>query len=279
MITPSDEGFILARAYVPEHLPGYVGAISRAEPHLLGDHLCFCVEDALIFNGYPLGSSFRESVMLETLDSAVSIFQPKQVALIAPAIPHKLAGGQSHDHDAYYRLELSQVHCDAKLRNMLHRAARELRVDRSGQIGDEHGRLVSEFLDSHPVSDEIRYILARIPVYASSVPTAQVFSARNPSGTLVAFDMAEFGARDYAFYQFNFRSREYYVPGASDLLLHEVIMTAQRQGKRFLNLGLGINDGIRHFKEKWGGNAFLSYEYCRYAPEAPTLLDVLLQKL
>jgi hypothetical protein len=58
-----------------------------------------------------------------------------------------------------------------------------------------------------------------------------------------------------------------------------VIRTAQEQGKRFLNLGLGINAGVRHFKEKWGGTPFLNYEYCRFTISPPRLLDVLLQRL
>lgn len=34
------------------------------------------------------------------------------------------------------------------------------------------------------------------------------------------------------------------------------------QGKSKIHLGLGVNEGIRIFKEKWGGIPFLHYEYC-----------------
>jgi hypothetical protein len=58
---------------------------------------------------------------------------------------------------------------------------------------------------------------------------------------------------------FNLRSTKDNVPGASDLLFHEMVNISQSEGKRAINLGLGIHPGIRRFKEKWGGVPFLSY--------------------
>jgi hypothetical protein len=39
-----------------------------------------------------------------------------------------------------------------------------------------------------------------------------------------------------------------------------MVRLAQSEGKAAINLGLGINDGIRRFKEKWGGVPFLPYQ-------------------
>ncbi len=279
MISAPEAAFIAAHAHVPEHLLGYVHAIAQAEPHLIGRYLCFFGEDALIFNGYPLGSSFDETALTRAVESAVARFQPRQVALVAPAIPKGVASGLPRERDYYYRLDLSRVRCGAKLRNMLRRASRELDVECGRDIREEHVRLVSEFLTARPVGGEIRYIFERIPAYVSGVSSARVFSARDRAGLLVAFDVADFGAREYAFYQFNFRSRKRYVPGASDLLLREVITAAREDGKAFINLGLGISRGVISFKEKWGGVPFLPYEYCRYRLGRPRLVDALLQKL
>ena len=77
---------------------------------------------------------------------------------------------------------------------------------------------------------------------------------------LVAFTIVDLGSANYAFYLFNFRSIKINIPGASDLLFREMVKVAQASGKRAINLGLGINLGIRHFKEKWGGFPFLSCE-------------------
>lgn len=279
MITASEERFIAGYAYVPEHLPGYVTAISGAEPHLLGDYLCYRAEDSLVFIGYALRSPFDEKAMTEALASALSRFRPTQVALTAPAISMVQGACRTRERDHYYRLALSCLSIPPKVRNMIRRASRELHVESTREMKEEHTRLVRELLDSRQLDEDTRYILERIPAYVSSVPTARVFNVRDAAEHLVGFDVAEFGARDYAFYQFNVRSRRHYIPGASDLLLREVIAAARTQGKPFINLGLGINEGVAHFKRKWGGRPFLAYEYCRYEPSAPRLFHALLQKL
>ena len=78
---------------------------------------------------------------------------------------------------------------------------------------------------------------------------------------------------------FNFSSDALYVPGASDLLLSEVIQQAKTERKKYINLGLGINTGVTFFKKKWGGVAFLPYASCVYHPQRKENLDALLQKL
>jgi hypothetical protein len=41
-----------------------------------------------------------------------------------------------------------------------------------------------------------------------------------------------------------------------------MIELTREHGKNTINLGLGVNEGIRRFKEKWGGIPFLDYEFC-----------------
>ena len=78
---------------------------------------------------------------------------------------------------------------------------------------------------------------------------------------LVAFDVAEFGAKYYAIYMFNFSSKDRYIPGASDLLLSGVINQAITEQKKYINLGLGISPGVTFFKKKWGGTPFPSLHF------------------
>jgi hypothetical protein len=78
---------------------------------------------------------------------------------------------------------------------------------------------------------------------------------------------------------FNFTSGALYVPGASDLLLSEVIQQAKTEGKKYMNLGLGINSGVTFFKKKWGGAVFLPYAFCLFCPSKKENLETLLQKL
>ena len=120
---------------------------------------------------------------------------------------------------------------------------------------------MEEFLKSHSADEATRFIFQRIDAYLSSSKTASIFEARTGDGDLVAFDIAEFMPKDYAVYMFNFRSEARYIPGASDLLLSAVMQQAIAEGKKYVNLGLGINPGVAFFKEKWGGAAFLPHVF------------------
>ncbi len=139
--------------------------------------------------------------------------------------------------------------------------------------------MVAAFLKTHPVDEATRFIFQRIDRYLSSSKTAAIFDARTGDGELVAFDIAEFKPRDYALYMFNFSSDARYIPGASDLLLARMIEQAKTEGKKYINLGLGINPGVAFFKEKWGGVAFLPHAFCLYHPPRKGLLEMILQWL
>jgi hypothetical protein len=279
MITAAQQNYIEEYAYMPEHIPHYVIAISQTEPFLFGDYLAYAKEDRLIFVGYPFKETFEEKRMRSALDKAIRQFKPENVSLIAPSIPSSLNNSPHPPSDHYYRLDLSSLSISQKLRNMLNRAGRELSVERSRDFSKKHQKLINDFLKSHPVDDATRSIFKKIGEYLSSSTTAWVFDARNNRGELVAFDVAEFKPRNYAIYMFNFTSEALYVPGASDLLLSEVIKQTKTEKKKYINLGLGINPGVTFFKKKWGGLIFLPYAFCFYYPSRKENLEALLQKL
>ncbi len=200
------------------------------------------------------------------LEEAIRQFSPREIALIAPAIPPDLTAGSQGSSDAYYQLDLLNLSIPQKTRNMINRAGEELRVKRVRGFGAEHRQLVEEFLKSRPLDEATDWIFQKIPDYLYSVPTAAIFEARNRAGELIAFDVAEFGAKDWAMYLFNFTARERPVPGASDLLLAEIINQALTEKKSKINLGLGINPGVTFFKTKWGGVPFVPYAFRQYSP-------------
>ena len=279
MITAAQEDYITHYAHVPEHIPQYVTAVSQAEPFLFGDYLVYAKKGYLIVIGYPLKESFEGRRMQGALEDAVKRFKPEIVSLAAPTIPASMADCARFPHDHYYRLDLSSLSISQKLRNMLKRAGRELSVERRHRFDEEHRKLVADFLKTHPVDEATRFIFLRIDHFLSASESAWIFDARTERGELAAFDVAEFKAKDYAFYMFNFSSDAFYVPGASDLLLFEVIQQAKVEGKKYINLGLGIDPGVAFFKEKWGGTAFLPYAFCLYHPSGKENLDNLLRKL
>ncbi len=254
MITPEEQGHIIEHAYVPEHLPHYVTAISQTEPFLIDDFLVHVADTHFVFVGYPLSGADDESRMLKALDGAKERFVPDSFSVIAPSRAG-VANDSAPADDAYYRLDLCQAVMTRKTENMLRRARGELTVS-VGKIGWAHKWLIRRFTRTHNFDAAQRFIFKRVPRYAKCAATV-VFEARNARGNLVAFDVAEFGARHYAFYMFNFRSNRHRVPGASDLLLAHIIEYAQAEGKRYINLGLGIDPGITFFKKKWGATPFL----------------------
>jgi hypothetical protein len=279
MITVSQQDYIEDHAYVPEHIPHYVIAISQTEPFLFGDYLAYAKKDRLIFVGYSLSELFDDKRMRNALEKAIKRFKPESVSLTAPSIPSSLNDRPHPPSDHYYRLDLSSLSISQKLRNMLKRAGGELSVEKNKNFDEKHRQMVEEFLKAHPVDGATRSIFQRIDKYLSSSKTAWIFDARNERNELVAFDVAEFRPRSYSFYMFNFTSDTLYVPGASDLLLSEVIQQAKTEGKKYMNLGLGINSGVTFFKKKWGGAVFLPYAFCLFRSSKKESLETLLQKL
>jgi hypothetical protein len=53
-----------------------------------------------------------------------------------------------------------------------------------------------------------------------------------------------------------------------------MIELTRGHSKNEINLGLGVNEGIRRFKEKWGGVPFLTYEECEYCPEGMKMISM-----
>jgi hypothetical protein len=279
MITKAEREYVEAHAYLPEHIPQYVSAISKTEPFLFDDYIVHAKRGHFIFVGYSLRDPFDEKQMGKAFEEAMKRLKPESVALVAPAIPSYMNGCDHDPSDHYYRLDLHSLSISQKLRNMLIRASRELSVERTRMFGREHRKLVDNFLKTHRVDEGTQFIYKRIDKYLSSSTTVWLFDARNSRGELVTFDVAEFTPRDYGIYMFNFTSDALYVPGASDLLLSHVVQASKEEGKRYVNLGLGINRGVTFFKKKWGGVAFLPYAFCLYDASRKENLETLLQKL
>ena len=255
MLSSQDRERIYQQAYLPEHLWVYVEAISGGRAHLHDSYLCYVCGDHLIFVGYPLKSPTVEPA--EAFRSAWERFQPATAAVIAPEVTLTALHVVTQPPDDYYRLQLPSAPPPPKVANMVRRADRELQVV-YGRFQWEHRRLVNEFIKTHSLSPEQTFIYKRIGEYLKCSRTARVLEARRGS-RLAAFSIVDFDSADYAFYMFNFRSAKIAVPGASDLLFHRMLVSAQAEAKQAVNLGLGLHPGVRRFKEKWGGRPFLHH--------------------
>jgi hypothetical protein len=275
MLSESDRRFIYERAHVPEHLPDYVSSVTGAEAHLYGGHVLYVRDGTLVLVGYPLDQPFEKEKLGDLLELAVKKFHSKTVSLLAPSIPPWRKPSSEVTEDFYYRLELEHLNLSGKLRNMITRASRELTCDHGRELHEEHLQLIQEFSKRPDLEDASRLIFSKVPDYVSHASSSLVWSAKDEQGNLVAFTVAEYGARDCGFYMFHFRAMDRAVPGASDLLLREAIREAVRQGKRYMNLGLGMNRGVAFFKKKWGATPFLPYATCSYTFTRPLLFRAL----
>jgi len=255
MLNDQERKWIYRHAYLPEHLPDYVAAVSGAEPFLQRNYLYFLAKKHLIFNGYPLVAESDPAASI--YDAVCQRLQPNSAALIASTIWLPAEQLEQQTVDNYYRLDLPLPSTDASVAYMVRRARRDLRVSR-GRFGKEHRKIIKAFVGRHRFNRRQKDLFKHIPRYLRASDSAVLLEARKQN-TLVAFNVVDVGAADYAFYLFSFRAAKIKVPGASDLLFQTMVSQAQAQGKKAVNLGLGVNAGIRRFKEKWGGVPFLNY--------------------
>jgi len=263
MLTPEEEAHVLSKAYVPEHIVNLMVPISKGEPILKEDHLGFVKDNWLIFVGYPLDGSFSLERCERILKQAVEIFRPEYLWFIGPEIPASLLDAcKERETDQYYRLDLDQTKLKPSLQRMAEKAFEEITVEKSHSISKEHEALIDELLKREKLPPRVRELYRAMPDYVTHSSSACVLNARNKKGKLCAFFIVELGAKNFSTYVLGSHSKKHYVPHASDLLFLEMIQLTREHGKNTINLGLGVNEGIRRFKEKWGGIPFLSYEFC-----------------
>ena len=206
---------------------------------------------------------------------------PARAAVVhAPQIPDALdASATDRESDHFYTLSLDAVGAEAALPRAPRRAARELTVERTRTLGPAHSALIAEFLEQEKPPPRVSALFRSMADYVPRSDSAVVLTAQDRAGAPAAFYVVELEAASFATYVVGCRSRERPVPGASDLLFLEMLELARRRGKRFVHLGLGVNDGIRAFKANWGGTPSISYEFRALRCRAPAMLASLVARL
>jgi hypothetical protein len=274
-LNPADERCALANAYVPEQIPSMMATISHAEPFLIEDYLGFAKDDWVIFVGYPLKAQFEADHCSKLVAHILDLHRPDYLWFIGPEIPESIAKScRVRQSDQYLRLDLAEGAINASLQREVNQAARTLTVERTRTFTREHELLVKELMRREKLPTMIAELYRAMPGYVSQCKTAQVLNARDTNGKLTAFFVVELAAEQFDTYMLGCYSMKNYSPHASDLLFSEMISFARERGKPIINLGLGVNEGIRRFKMKWGGKPYLSYEFCEcyFGPPSPVSL-------
>ena len=263
MLTPKEETYVLSKAYVPEHVLNLMVSISKGEPFFKEDHLVFVKDNWLILVGYPLEGNFSQEGCERILKQAVETFRPEYLWFIGPDIPPSLQGScKERQTDQYYKFDLNRTKLKPSLQRVADKASKELIVERGHSISKEHEALISELLKREKLPPRLRELYRAMPDYIAHSSTSCVLNARDKNGKLCAFFVVELGAKNFSTYVLGSHSKKHYVSHASDLLFLEMIKLTREHGKNTINLGLGVNEGIRRFKEKWGGTPYLNYEFC-----------------
>jgi hypothetical protein len=275
MLTTEEKAYILEHAYVPEHCIRLMTHVSGGEPFLIDDYFICHRDNWIILIGYPIEDNFN----LKNFDAVVfkvrEKFHPDFVSLVAPEMPPALTSTcQESESDAYFTLQTQKAVIRSPLKRNLKKARQNLRVESSSSMQEAHQVLMQEFVERTQPSDRVKRLLFKMPEFVARAETAFVLNAWDKANKLAAFYVVDFEARQFSNYIIGCHSRVNYVLGASDLLLFELINLSLEFNKDYIHLGLGVNAGIRRFKEKWGGVPTRRYEMCELALKKPSILDI-----
>ncbi len=273
MLTRDQEKYILTNAYVPEHTVGLMTSLSGGEGFLMDDYFFCRRDDWIILVGYPLQQAFTLDQFEAVLEKIKADFKPARISFIAPQISDQLITAcLQRDSDHYYTLgtAAAPVLGDAVRRN-LKKAARMVSVEREGRMGDAHRELMDEFVGLARLPDRIKDLYYKMPRYVEAAPSAWVLNAWCARNVLAAFYVVDLAAGQFANYIIGCYSKKNYVRGASDLLASELLAMSTESAKEYIHMGLGINDGIRRFKTKWGAQPTRPYEMGELEIKKPLL--------
>lgn len=269
MIVPDVLARVTAEAVVPEQIVAYVGAVSGARPRLTGSCVGYETDGDLVLVGYPLHDPLDGSAMAEAVDRALRLPGLRKMTVIGPVAPPQAPPGSLVAEDSYYALPLPPPPPGQKLRNLLRRAERELAMERGRRLETDHLRLVDRYISQRQLAPGTQLIFRQLPRYLRASGGSLVLSARLRDGRLAGFAVGDYSSLHTACYMFSFRDAELAPPGSSDLLLSGLLREAAERGQKLMNLGLGINPGVRFFKLKWGAFPFLPCVEVRWDPVLP----------
>lgn len=260
-----DWQMLAAVCRVPEHSLPLMRAMSGATPLLAGQYLFYHRDSWLIAIGYPLKGIFREEEFEAALAAAERQCGPEEIHAILPAA---LPGEENAviETDRYHVLP-ADAPVPARLRGPLERL--DLEISESVSFTAAHRRLWAEFLQRNLASmpDRVAELYAKTPeAMQNAEGCLRLLDARDQEGNIVASLLLDHAPGNFTSYILGAHSRRHYVPHAADLLFAVMLANARAQGKRFIHLGLGVNEGILRFKQKWGARPswpFFMYRWQR----------------
>lgn len=256
-----------AHAVVPEHSPALMQAVSGGRFFLEGEYCFLDLDGRLAAVAYPLRGEYGHADFEAALGQALERTGASDCWCIGPDLPPRLAPHET-ERDEFFILP-ADAGVPARLRRPIARAAERLRVERGKKFSPGHRRLWAEFTARAALKPNVRELFARAES-ALNADGVELFSALDAQGRPVAALLLDFAPDRFVSYIIGAHSRENYAPHATDLLFAALLDEARLRGKDFIHLGLGVNDGIRRFKRKWGGGPFMPFRMAAWQ-ERPAL--------
>ena len=275
---------ILARAVVPEHSAPFMQAVSGGRVLMVDHFVFYAAEDWLMAIAYPLrdGGEYSHQRFEAALSGALRETGATACFAVGPDLPPRLADNVL-ERDVFYTLP-ADAPVPPRLRSPVRKARERLRIDETREFGPQHRRLWAEFMGRAVLRANVRELFARTPqMLAAEGADVRLLNAWD-GDRLVACLVLDYSTPAFVSYIVGARSRNHPVPHAGDALFAVMLEKARAAGCDFVQLGLGVNEGITRFKRKWGGTPQLSYVMAQWQerPRADVhkvVLDELMQAL
>lgn len=258
LIENIDKKKILQKANVPEHSVPFMEAMSGGKAFLIDSYLFYHSDKLLMAVGYPLSGTYKSDEFYKALTEALDYTSTSECFAICPFLPRELRPHQK-ELDQYFTLPANR-HIPPRLEKLAQRAASTLKVEENTEFTLAHRQLWAEFVGRTPLAANVRRLYERTEKVMTHGSNLILLNAWDEKGNLAASLLLDLNPHKFLSYILGAHSRVHYTPYASDLLFSKMLAIAQREGKEYIHLGLGVNDGIRRFKKKWGGIATMSYE-------------------
>lgn len=240
----------LDMATVPEHSLPLMAAAAGSEPLITDNYLFYKTPDALLAIGYPLDGRYDAAAFAAAVRKTQAII-PGTCFAIAPDMPAEL-NAETLETDRYYVLG-TNAKIPQRLVNCARQAAKSLTVSEDREFTPAHRRLWGEFLERTQINmnERVAALYARTPQMMATGDLT-FLNAYDADGNLAAALLLDQNPVRFTSYVLGAHSRRHYAPHAMDLLFFHMLEKARELNKRFIHLGLGVNEGILRFKKKWG---------------------------
>ncbi len=271
-LTIEKEKKIQKLAYIPEHIISLMKIISQGIPGIINGFIFFVKDKILLFIGYPLRGIIKEDEVdiIGAINKLKRIYGPESIFMIAPEIPLEIKqNAKEFLKDYYYTLKVDEFNPPRRLIREVEQASKKLKVEIGKEFTLKHKALIEEFLKTKTLHPLVEALYNSMEGYFKRSDTGIILSALTEKEEIAAFFWVDYGAYNFLAYILGCHSKTNYVSHASDLLFINLVEMAKNMNKKEINLGLGINEGLRRFKEKWGGKPTIPYEFIEWEIKPP----------